>query len=441
MFGEFYRKVFSLSIPLIIQYLCESLYVVFDTYFISILGKEYVAGVTVSSYVIHFVYLLLSILFIGLTVYASQCFGAKDFEKIRIAYTLSIITGVLISSIMILVCIFFTNYITYFIVPNVEVSILAHEYLSIFSISFIGSTVFIIIVAVFDSFGLTKISAIYWILSDILNIIFDPILIFGYFGFPELGIKGAAIATNLAIYIPLPFMYIHLKKYGIYLTINVFRKFKDILKRILYIGVPACIERLIAQLLFITYGSLIGRYGVTIFTAYQIGLRIESFVFLPIIAIMHSSSILIGQEIGKENYKNAYELAKTCIKTSILFTIISIIITYLVSINTIHYFTNDKDVQNLALIYLYLAFIADFGFAISLTISGIFRGIGDSITPMIINTLSMLIFRILPAIYFTIVKFPAIYLWYVMVFELYLRAFIHYIVFTRTFFKKIKKLI
>ena len=74
-------------------------------------------------------------------------------------------------------------------------------------------------------------------------------------------------------------MYIHLKKYGIYITLKIFEKAKEILKKILYIGVPASIERLFIELLFTIYGSLIGRYGVTVFTAYQIGLRIEVLFF------------------------------------------------------------------------------------------------------------------------------------------------------------------
>lgn len=244
--------------------------------------------------------------------------------------------------------------------------------------------------------GDTKSSLYIKLVSAGINAGLNYILIFGHFGFPALGIEGAAYATIIAYLFNVIAYYILIKKLNSKLDFFPIVRVKDII-RVLKVGWSAALDRGISSLSFLVFVSIITAYGTAELAGYQVGLRIEGIAFMPGFGFAIAGMALVGQNIGAKQFEKAYDMGVISGRMAYIFmgsvgVVLILIPEYLVS-----FFTKDVLTIAVASKYLILVGLAQIPLAIMFVYSAALRGAGATKTTLYINVSSLWFLRVIPS--------------------------------------------
>jgi putative MATE family efflux protein len=253
-----------------------------------------------------------------------------------------------------------------------------------FTISAAGSILFFFLMNVMfafnsegDTFTLTKMFA----LSTLVNVILDPIIIFGKFGFPALGVGGAAYATLIsqAVFLAVGFWVLSRPSRSVRLSLkNISFKWSSV-KQILKIGIPASITQVInplgmAALIFITSQGFLEAGAV----AFSLVFRVEFFAFLPAGGFGFAAMAMIGQSMGAGNIDRARAIVKKALSFGFLTAFGFGVAAILFGMYIIGIFTKDPQVMRYALLYLWIVG-GTYGFmAAAMIEASVFQAMGRS---------------------------------------------------------------
>ena len=424
--------------PMVISELGDSLYSITDTYFVSRLGTLALAAVGAGSYISWLFFVVVALFSTGVLVFTAQSYGAKEIEKARRALGESIIVGFSLALIIVLIVRLISPLIVGLVVGAdrelVEITLLY------FNTRILGLPFLLVAVSmdsVVRAVGATKYSMITVLSSALLNMILDPILIFGLFGFPALGVVGAALATIISIIYMLPLELFFLNKLSLLPQLSL--EYGHVLK-VLKIGAPAALERLVFSVGNNAYISFISRCGSTALAAHQVGIRIESFIYMPGFAFSVAAASLVGQRIGSGNVPEGKRIGLEAAKiAATIMTILGVIVALTAHI-LVAPFAPNNDVASLARIYLILAGLSEPGLALAMTLGGAIRGGGNTLIPMILNATSLYLFRVLPAA-LLIGSLGVIGAWIAMFIDVYLRGIIFLTIYMKYFEKIASKVV
>ena len=394
------KKILSIATPAALNQLLDMLQVLIDMIFVGRISPTAVASVGLSMNLVGILYSIIGIFSVGVNALVARFFGAKEFGNISKVITTAIFFSFLVS-IPITLAVFFFSYDFFELFGgNKDIAEAGSSYMKILSISipflFIGA----VLVSTSNGFGDTKTPLFIGIMGNILNTFLDYVLIFGKFGFPELGVKGAAIATTTA-YIFEVIIYIFLILFKKIFTLSKEIEL-SIAKRLFKIGIPAGIERFIIHGSFMVFIWIISMYGTYVLAGYQIGLRVEGLAFMPGFGFSIAAMTLVGQSLGAGKPDEAYKYGiKTSLIAGFLMQFIGILMffypEFFVSI-----FTNDEKTINEASLYLQVVAVSQFPLAVDFVLSGALRGAGATKLSLMVNTGSLWVFRLIPSIIITL---------------------------------------
>ncbi len=283
----------------------------------------------------------------------------------------------------------------------------------------------------------TKISLYIKIASAILNIFLNYTLIFGHFGFDAMGVQGAAIATVISYGFNVVIYSIMVSRRNCILQFYIYFSIES-MKSIFRIGIPASIERLITVSSFMVFVMVITKYGTEALAGYQVGLRVEGIAFMPGFGFSIAAMALVGQGLGAKNSQMAYTEAVTVTKIAAGF--MGFIGLFLIFIPEFFcaFFTQDEKTIELASLYLRLVGISQIPLAIVFVLSGALRGAGATKTTLSINVGSLLLLRVLPALYVSTITNDIFWIYIVMITETFVKGGIFWYVFSLGRWKNIK---
>ena len=278
--------------------------------------------------------------------------------------------------------------------------------------------------------GDTKSSLYIKLVSSGLNACMNYVLIFGHFGFPALGIEGAAIATVLAYTFNNVAYYILIKKMNSKLDFLPLIRFKDI-KRVLKVGYAAAIDRGVSSLSFLFFVSIITAYGTAELAGYQVGLRVEGIAFMPGFGFAIASMALVGQNIGAKDFDKAYNMG--IISGRIAYTFMGSVglIMILFPEYLVHFFTKDALTIAVASKYLILVGLAQIPLAIMFVYSASLRGAGATKTTLKVNLVSLWIFRLIPSYIAYKMGFGIIVIFAIMNLETLIKGIIYWRIYSK----------
>jgi len=290
--------------------------------------------------------------------------------------------------------------------------------------------------------GDTKTPLLVNFIANIYNVFMNYCLIFGNFGFPELGVLGAGIGTGTSYLVAV--LIIVLLQMSNKLIIHP--DFKSAIKirfttvrKIFSIGIPAGIDMGMWAISAFIATPLILHFGKIGYSAFQVGLRAEGIAYMPAIGFGVAATALAGQYLGAKNE----DLARTAVVTATKYVIVlmsvagAILVLFPRQIAVV--FTNDKDIVEIAIYYLFLMGFSEPFLGMVFTLAGGMRGAGYTRVPMYVNFLSLIVVRLLLIYFLAFALSLGIKgIWYAIVLETVIRALSLYAVFLKGSWMKVK---
>ncbi|RTZ59338.1 MAG: MATE family efflux transporter [Gammaproteobacteria bacterium] len=393
--GVLIKKVLTLSVPIILSNLLYTVQNFVSLLLVAPLGSLAIAGVGFASTLLWLVYSAMATVYTGVNVLVAQSVGAN--KRAGIYTSLGVILSVLFALPLTL---WGEELIKFFLslfgTPK-EVLETAVEYLKpiflLLPFAFVTNS----LNAVFNGLGKTKVVFYATIFTTAVNIFLALVLIYGKLGFPALGVEGAglavALAETLAIGVYLPFL---LKDERITPRSGEFFNLKELLK-LLKVGLPTGIERLIMSFSYNIFVGLVAICGTNALAGFQIGLRIESVSFTIGMAFAFAGTTLAGQNLGAKNPYGIKVGVKTTLAVALILMTSLGILMALFSHPLARFFTNDPEVVSYTVKYLYIVAFSQPLMAVIFVLSGAIRGLGKTKIPLMVNIANFWLVRLIPS--------------------------------------------
>ena len=394
--GSIPKQLLRLSGPIAFSMIMFTLYLMADLYFVGRLGPDAVAAVSISGNAFFVILGLSFVLGIGGMALIAQAFGRKDYEGAAKVYKQSLILSILVGIASSLTGLAIAHpYIAFFggTGQSLEWGV---QYFRIFSISFFFVLILHVIGACYRGMGDTKTPMIIMVLSTILNIILDPLLIFGLLCFPRLGVRGAAIASLLSQFIALAIYIYMILIRGQHLEIKrPWRLDMSIIKRSLSIGLPSGLTYfLLALNMLITY-RVVSIFGTPALASIGIGFRILQSIYMPVVAVTSAMAAIVGQNYGAGKQSRITTTLWTGWAISCGIMISGTALCRFFPGILIEIFSNDKSVIHYGIIYLTIMSLGNVIVGTIMTMSAVFQGFGKTYPVLIAAVFDNVLFACL----------------------------------------------
>lgn len=330
---QFYKTVWSISVPIVIQNLISIGLNMMDTIMIGKLGVDELAAVGTANR-LYFIFSTLCFgIYSGAAVYVSQYWGVKDIKNIRRTLGIDILLGSGMSILFTLLAIFFGPQILGIFTKDPNVITLGCQYLKIVAISYLFTSLSFAINFNCRAIHMLKTPTVINTIALFLNLVLNYVLIFGKFGAPKLGVAGAALATLIARVVEFVLMtacvYLH-KEHPLAGTPKEFFSFdKTMFQRVLKTSLPVIVSEggwsLGNAVYYVAYGML----GASALAVVQVASTINDLFQSMFFGIGNSSAVMIGNELGRKNEEKAYAYASVFLRMTFVLSIIVTIGLYL----------------------------------------------------------------------------------------------------------------
>lgn len=388
--GSLWDHLLKLSVPTMGGMLAFTIFNLTDTYFVSKLGTESLAAMGFTFPVVMVVGAVSSGMSLGAGSLLARAVGNNDEHKMHRYVTDGILLSILSVLLFTIIGLLTMDPVFKALGASESSLPLIKEYMTIWYIGIIAIMMPPVSDSAMRAMGDMFRPFMVMLTCAVLNIILDPILIFGWFGFPEMGIRGAALATVISRIagMVLTLSFVHFK-YGLLdLKYNGIKELIDSWREILKIGIPSTFVRLFPQLLrsMLTYlAAVVG--GDIAVASIAAGTRIESFSTIISMSIGTALVPLVGQNFGAKRYDRVTEIRSMIIKTGIIYSLIIFLLILPTGKWVAGIFTKDPEVMVLTKWYLWIMLLGAMGLNIYNWLSQALNAIGK---PMIVAAINVL---------------------------------------------------
>jgi len=407
------KLLISMSLPMIISMLVQALYNVVDSIFVAQLSEEALTAVGLAVPMQNLMIAAATGMGVGINALLSRSLGEKDLEKANDSATQGLFLVFICYLIFLAVGLFATRAFVGMQTDLEGIIDYGSTYLRIcciFSFGIFGQLTF---ERLLQSTGKTFYTMITQMTGAVINIILDPILIFGYLGFPKMGVTGAATATVVGqIVAAVMAIYFHMtKNTDIKINFKGFRPKRRIIKNLLYVGIPSILMQAIGSVMNFGINKILMTFTPTATAVFSIYFRLQGFVFMPIFGLNNGMVPIVAYNYGARNKER---LTKT-IKLSMIYAMAIMLIGFLLIqifpeffLNLFSASDNMMSIGVPALRTISLCFIfAGYG----IIVSTVFQALGKGVQSLIISICRQLVV-LLPAAYLLSKTGELSYVWF-----------------------------
>ncbi len=394
--GSLNRSILLLAIPMVLEMVLESLFAVVDVFFVSRLGADAIATVGLTESVLTLVFAVGMGLGMATTAMVARRIGEKDTDGAATAATQAILLGLLASALIGVPCLIFAPHLLRLMGATPAIVQVGSAYARI---ALGGSGVVVLLFlnnAIFRGAGDAAIAMRLLWLSNILNLVLDPCLIFGLGPFPKLGVTGAALATFTGRGIGVLYQFYRLSRGTERLTILArhLRIFGSVLWRLLRVSLNGILQFLIGQASWIALVRIVAHFGPDALAAYTLSIRIVIFAILPAWGLSNAAATLVGQNLGAGHPDRARSAVLRTGLWNMLFLGAVGVLFIAFAPHILRLFTTDPAILPTAVSCLRIFSCGNIVFAYGMVLLQAFNGAGDTRTPTLVNLLGFWVVEI-----------------------------------------------
>jgi len=385
--GSLNRAILLLAIPMVLEMVLESLFAVVDVFWVGRLGADAVATVGLTESLLSLVFAVGLGLSLSTTAMVARRIGEKNHRGAAIAGVQAIILGLTVSILIGLPCFFLAPRLLQLMGASPQVVTVGSNYARI-ALGGSGAILMLFLNnAIFRGAGDAAVAMrLLWV-SNIINLVLDPCLIFGWGPFPKLGVTGAALATFTGRSIGVGYQFYRLLRGSEHIRIlrEHIRVNFSVLWRLVRVSLTGILKFAIAHTSWIGLVRIVSIFGSAALAGYTIAIRIVIFVILPSWGLSNAAATLVGQNLGAKQP----ERAETSVWRTGLYNMLflgTLGVFFIVFADPIvRLFTHDPDVIPLAASCLRIISYGNIGYAYGMVMLQAFNGAGDTVTPSIVN--------------------------------------------------------
>jgi putative MATE family efflux protein len=385
--GNLNRAILLLAIPMVLEMVLESLFAVVDVFFVGRLGADAVATVGLTESLLSLIFAIAIGLSMSITAMVARRIGEKDPEDASIAGVQAVILGLTVSLAVGIPSFIFAPRLLQLMGASPDIVATGSGYARI-ALGGSGAILMLFLNnAIFRGTGDAAIAMrLLWI-SNIINLVLDPCLIFGLGPFPRLGVTGAALATLTGRSIGVFYQFYRLGRgterlpsLARHLRVNL-----KVLWRLIRVSVTGILQFAIAHTSWIGLVRIVSTFGAAALAGYTIAIRIVVFVILPSWGLSNAAATLVGQNLGA----GKPDRAETSVWRTGFYNMLFLggvgVILIMFAEPAVRLFTHDPEVIPLAASCLRILSYGNIGYAYGMVMLQAFNGAGDTITPTWVN--------------------------------------------------------
>ena len=405
--------LYSMAIPLMFSLIVQSLYNIVDSMFVAKLSEE---ALTATSLVYSIQFLMIAIgvgTAVGLNALLSKKIGEHKIEEACTVATTGLFLMLITSILFSIVGIFFSDTIATKLTTNLKLQKICRQYLSINLVFCCGIFLQTYGQRLLQAIGNTTLSMISLIIGAILNIILDPIMIFGLYGCPAMGIKGAAIATVIgqiagAI---VALFFNHKKNHLIHVHFKNYHFNKQDIFDIYRVGLPTIIMQAIGSVMTLAVNTILLDVSTTTVAFFGIYYKLQNFLMMPINGLGQAVIPIVGYNYGAKKMDRVQQTWKILLPTGIIIALCGTIIFFIFGQPLLLLFSASQEMLNFGVSALRIISISFVFGAITILCGYFSSGLGNGVINMVGSAIRQLVILI-PCLYVFIQTIGISYCWY-----------------------------
>ncbi len=388
----------SMSVPPMVSMLIQSLYNVVDSIFVARLSENALTAVSLAFPLQNLVLAVAVGLGVGLNACIARSLGADDSETANSAATHGMILTAIHSLMFVLVGIFATKPFLRMFTDNDEIFDMACRYSYIVICLAFGSLFHIFIEKIFQATGNMVVPMVLQGIGAIINIVMDPLLIFGLYGFPQLGVTGAAIATILGQFstCALAIIFFVKSKTPVKISLKDFHFSGKMVKQLYAIAIPSGIIIALPSVLVGILNALLGTFSQTAVAVFGVYFKLQTFVYMPVAGVVQGMRPLMSYNYGAGKLKRMDQALYASLLVSGIILVIGWILFSVFPVPIMKMFDAQDEMLQLGTSALRTI---SFGFAVStfgVVLAGAFESLGKGVESLLISMIRQ--FLVIPPV-------------------------------------------
>ncbi len=294
------KLLLSMSVPMMLSMLVQALYNIVDSIFVARINENALTAVSLAFPLQTLMIALGGGTCVGVNAILSKALGEKDYEKVNKTAINAIFLMVINAIVFLLIGIFAVKPFYLSQTDDMEIVGYGVEYLSVVCMFSFGVYFQFVFERLLQSTGKTVYTMITQMIGAVINLILDPILIFGLFGMPKMGVTGAAVATVAGqITAAIVAMLINLKKNTeVHIIIKGFRPSMSIIKQIYVVGIPSIIMQSIGSVMVYGMNQILIAFSSTATAVFGVYFKLQSFIFMPVFGLNNGMVPIVAYNYG-----------------------------------------------------------------------------------------------------------------------------------------------